>query len=273
MEQIVMNLAVNAQDAMPGGGVLTIETANVDLDAHYANTHIAVTPGPHVMLTVTDTGTGMTPQVLARLFEPFFTTKEVGKGTGLGLATVHGIVTRNGGSIDVSSEIGSGTSFQLYFPRADDTGTGLEGPATTPPRGGTETVLVVDDAEGLCDLARRLLQRQGYTVLVARNADEALRLFESDPSIDLLLTDVVMPSTSGPELAGELVQRRRALKVIYMSGYTESEEAVVQRGVLNPGIAFLHKPFTSDALERKVRDVLDGQVSGSVRPAEPAIVQ
>jgi signal transduction histidine kinase len=257
VEQVVMNLAVNARDAMPAGGTLTIETANVDLDENYPKTHLGVTPGPYVVLTVSDTGTGMTPEVQARLFEPFFTTKELGKGTGLGLATVHGIVMRSGGSINVYSEAGRGTSFKVYFPRAD--GAGAAAPARPPvvarPRDVTQTVLVVEDAEGLRELAKRLLLRLGYTVLVAANADEALHLFDQHVSIDVLLTDVVMPGASGPELTRRLVERRPSLKVIYMSGYTE--EAIVQHGVLQPGIAFLHKPFTSDTLGRKIREVLD----------------
>jgi two-component system cell cycle sensor histidine kinase/response regulator CckA len=256
IEQIVLNLAVNARDAMPIGGTLTIEITNVELDDHYAKAHVAVTPGPYVALTVTDTGSGMTPEVQARLFEPFFTTKEVGRGTGLGLATVHGIVTQSGGSINVSSEIGKGTSFQVYFPRAD----GAEMVVDVPPpvsrqRVGGETVLVVEDAEGLRLLATKLLERLGYTVLVAAGADQALQLFEEHPSIDVLLTDVVMPGVSGPELTKRLVERRPALKVIYMSGYTD--EAIVHHGILDPGIAFLHKPFTSETLGGKIREVLD----------------
>jgi two-component system cell cycle sensor histidine kinase/response regulator CckA len=257
VEQIVMNLAVNARDAMPNGGTLTIETANVTLDEHYAAAHFAVTPGPYVALSVTDTGTGITPEVQARLFEPFFTTKEIGKGTGLGLATVHGIVTRCGGSVGVYSEVGRGTTFKVYFPAADVT---KLSPETVPPlarhrRAGGETILVVEDAEDLRVLTMRLLQRQGYTVLLAADADEARRLFEQEPAIDLVLTDVVMPGTSGPDLTRHLVGQRRSLKVIYMSGYTE--EAIVQHGVLRPGIAFLHKPFTAETLGRKIRDVLD----------------
>jgi two-component system cell cycle sensor histidine kinase/response regulator CckA len=257
VEQIVMNLAVNARDAMPKGGTLTIATTNVELDEDYAVTHVGVTPGSYVTLTVTDTGTGMTPEVQARLFEPFFTTKEVGKGTGLGLATVHGIAKQSGGSVGVYSELGNGTSFHVYFPRAEAAGMVADAkqPVTQRPSV-EETVLVVEDAEGLRELARRLLQRQGYTVLVASNADEALQLFEEHPSIDLLLTDVVMPGASGPELTRQLVERRPALKVVYMSGYTE--DSIVQHGVLKPGIAFLHKPFTSDTLGRKLREVLDG---------------
>jgi PAS domain S-box-containing protein len=256
LEQIVLNLAVNARDAMPQGGTLTIETANVELDEDYAKTHLDVKPGPYVVLTMSDTGTGMTPEVQARLFEPFFTTKELGKGTGLGLATVHGIATRNGGSVNVYSEIAKGTSFKVYFPRADAAEMVVAvRPPVSPRHNGTQTVLVVEDADGLRELATRMLQRLGYLVLVAADADEALRLFDGNASIDVLLTDVVMPGASGPELTRQLVQRRPSLKVIYMSGYTE--ETIVHHGVLKPGIAFLHKPFTSDALGQKIREVLD----------------
>ena len=256
VEQIVMNLAVNARDAMPGGGTLTIETANVELDEHYAATHLSVKPGPYVALTVADTGTGMPPEVQARLFEPFFTTKQPGKGTGLGLATVHGLVAQSGGSVHVYSEVGKGTSFTTYFPRADAEGVVAGAPPIVDrPLAGTETVLVVEDLEGLRELAKRLLQRQGYAVLAAANAEEALRLFEQHASIDVLLTDVVMPGATGPELTRQLVAQRPELKVIYMSGFTE--DAIVHQGVLDPGTAFLHKPFTSETLGRKIREVLD----------------
>lgn len=198
----------------------------------------------------------MTPQVQARLFEPFFTTKEPGKGTGLGMATVHGIVKQSGGSVGVYSEVGKGTSFKVYFPRADSAEMVVEDQAPAArPRAGTQTVLVVEDADELRELAKRLLERQGYTVLNAANADEAVRLFAEHSSIDVLLTDVVMPGASGPELTRRLVEQRPGLKVIYMSGYTE--DAIVQHGVLKPGITFLHKPFTSDTLGRKIREVLD----------------
>jgi two-component system, cell cycle sensor histidine kinase and response regulator CckA len=191
------------------------------------------------------------------VFEPFFTTKEVGKGTGLGLATVHGIVSRSGGSVAVSSELGKGTAFKVYFPRADAAEMVGDAPPPAPrPRAGAETVLVVEDAEGLRLLATRMLQKQGYTVLVAANAEEAVQLFEAHPSIDVILSDVVMPGASGPELTRRLVESRPGLKVIYMSGYTD--EAIVHHGVLDPGLAFLHKPFTSEALGRKLREVLDG---------------
>jgi PAS domain S-box-containing protein len=254
MEQIILNLAVNARDAMPTGGTLTIETANIELHQHDGTTCFALKPGPCTALIVSDTGTGMSPEVRARLFEPFFTTKEIGKGTGLGLATVHSIVKQSGGRVDVSSEVGRGTSFTMYFPRADVVETVNARPAVQT-RVGAQTVLVVEDAEGLRALARRLLERQGYRVLVAANADEARRLFDRNPSVDVLLTDVVMPGASGAELTRRLIEQRPALKVIYMSGYTE--ETIVHQGVLNPGIAFLHKPFTSETLGRKVREVLD----------------
>jgi CheY-like chemotaxis protein len=235
---------------------LTIATANVELDEYYAETHLAVKPGDYVALRVSDTGTGMTPEVQSRLFEPFFTTKEVGKGTGLGLATVYGIVTASGGSVGVYSEVGKGTVFNVYFPRAQ----AAEGPVVAPPpgnrsRAGGQTVLLVEDADGVRELTKRLLQRLGYTVLVAANADQAIRLFNEHSSIDLLLTDVVMPGASGPELTTRLVGERGALRVIYMSGYTE--DAIVQHGVLKPGIAFLHKPFTSETLGRKIHEVLE----------------
>jgi PAS domain S-box-containing protein len=254
LEQILMNLAVNARDAMPAGGTLTIETASVELDAHQALTHGPVAAGPYVRLTVTDTGSGMAPEVQARLFEPFFTTKAAGQGTGLGLATVHGIVTRNGGGISVSSTAGRGTSFHVYLPRSPS----LELVAASPAAragAGVETVMVVEDVKGLRALTKRLLQRQGYTVITAAGAEEALQLFDQHASVDVLLTDVVMPGASGPELTRQLVARRPGLKVVYMSGYTE--EKVVHHGILDPGIAFLQKPFTSEELARKIREVLD----------------
>jgi CheY-like chemotaxis protein len=254
--QIVLNLSVNARDAMPMGGTLGIETANVELDEEYARLHIDLDPGWHVVLTLTDTGTGITPEVQARLFEPFFTTKEPGKGTGLGLATVHGIVKGSGGSVQVYTELGKGTAFKVYFPRATGEEIAVEAPRpVAQPRSGNFTVLVVDDAEGLRELVQRLLQREGYRVLIAGNATEALQVVEQGPPIDVMLTDVVMPGASGPELTAMVLERHPSLKVIYMSGYTE--DAIVQHGVLRPGIAFLNKPFTSDALARKVREVLD----------------
>jgi PAS domain S-box-containing protein len=256
LEQIVLNLAVNARDAMPNGGTLTIETANVELDESHASTQFPVKPGRYVALTVSDTGTGMSHVVQARLFEPFFTTKELGKGTGLGLATVHGIVMRGGGSIAVRSELGKGTSLTVYLPQATVSDAAAEASvATVRPKSTGESVLVVEDADGLRALAKRMLERQGYTVLLAANAREARVVFERNPSIDVILTDVIMPGGSGPELTKRLVALRPDLKVIYMSGYTDA--AISRHGVLDPGIAFLHKPFTAETLGRKLREVLD----------------
>jgi len=256
IEQIVMNLAVNARDAMPLGGTLIIETADIELDEHYARMHPSVRPGSYVSLTVSDTGTGMTPQVKSHLFEPFFTTKDIGRGTGLGLSTVHGIVTRSGGTVTVYSEVGAGTTFRVYFPRVDDADIShVTPPAAATRRSTGETILIAEDAPELRQLTKRLLEKHGYRVLVAADAIEARKIFERGESIDLLLTDVVMPGDSGPALMQQLVERWPALKVIFMSGYTES--TIVHDGVLNPGIAFLHKPFTSEALARKVREVLD----------------
>jgi len=256
LEQIVLNLAVNARDAMPKGGRLTIGTANVEPDECSMKANFSGTPRPCVALTITDTGTGMTPEVKARLFEPFFTTKGVGKGTGLGLATVHGIVARTGGSITVDSELGKGTSFTVHFPMADPAEQVVAAPAhVARAAAGVQTVLVVEDAAGLREVTRRLLERLGYSVLVAANADEARALFEQNPSIDLLLTDVVMPGASGPELVVQLMERRPTLKVIYMSGYTD--EAIVHHGILDSGVAFLQKPFSSETLGRTLREAFD----------------
>ena len=254
-EQVVMNLAANARDAMPHGGTLTIETASVALDAHDAKAHPNVKEGSYVVLAVSDTGTGMTPEVQARLFEPFFTTKEPGKGTGMSMATVHGIVMRSGGSFAVSSEVGKGTTVKVYFPSTDIVESAAAVASAARLHFGGETILLVEDSEGLRELAQRLLARQGYTVIVASSAEEALQLFDENVVIDLVLTDVVMPGASGPALARQLMEKRPGVKVIYMSGYTE--DVITQHGVLQPGIAFLHKPFTSDTLGRKIRDVLD----------------
>ena len=241
LEQVVMNLAVNARDAMPHGGTLTLTTSTLERNS--------------ALLTVSDTGTGMPPEVRARLFEPFFTTKEAGKGTGLGLATVHGIVLRSGGTVKVSTELGRGTSFEMNFPRSEAGEPVTEAAPRGPPPGGTETVLVVEDAEGLRALTKRLLERKGYRVVVAADSAEALRVFKQNASIEVVLTDVVMPGGSGPELTRQLLELRPGLKVVFMSGYTEG--AISHHGVLDPGIALLHKPFSSETLGLKLREVLD----------------
>ncbi len=257
MEQVLMTLAVNARDAMPRGGRLTIETANVDLDVTYARSRPGVQPGPHVMLAVSDTGHGMEPEVLGHIFEPFFTTKEAGKGTGLGLATVHGIVKQSGGHIFVYSERGQGTTFKIYLPRV-----GAEKVAETPatPQAeehrGSETVLLVEDEESLRGIVRECLEASGYNVIEARNAGHALELGDGHPaSIHLLITDVIMPGMSGSQLAAAFTASHAETKVLYMSGYTD--DAVVLHGVLAADVSFLQKPFTTEALARKVREVLD----------------
>ncbi len=259
IEQVIMNLVVNARDAMPQGGRLTIETATVEMTT--ANRHGQSLKGParYAMLAVSDTGCGMDAQTQARIFEPFFTTKEVGKGTGLGLSTVYGIVEQSGGHIDVSSEIGRGTTFKLYLPRVDEA-VAERGRDTVPaslPRG-TETVLIVEDEPGVRALARDTLRMRGYSVLEARHGIEALVIGSQHPgTIHLLMADVVMPQMNGREVAERLLRVRPEVKVLYMSGYTE--DAIVHHGVLTPGTNFLQKPCTPDALADKVREVLDAQ--------------
>ena len=256
IEQVLLNLAVNASDAMPNGGWLTLATSNVTLDEAYARTHAEVEPGPYVMLSVSDTGHGMTAEVQAHIFEPFFTTKEVGKGTGLGLATVYGIAKQSGGHITVYSEPGHGAVFKLYLPRVEEApGTAEPARPTEITRRGSETVLLVEDDEPLRTLAREILSIQGYTVLDATSPSEALRLADAHPGpIHLLLTDVVMPQMNGRQVADHLLAARPGLKVLFMSGYTDA--AIVEHGVLEPGTHFLQKPFTPDGLSRKVREAL-----------------
>ncbi len=256
IEQVIVNLAVNARDAMPDGGKLTVETANVDLDEAFAQAHLGSVPGSYALLAVTDTGAGMDATVRAHLFEPFFTTKEVGKGTGLGLATVYGIVKQSGGYISVYSEPGRGSSFKIYLPRIATPADAPPGPQKSGPAPGSETVLVVEDEAAVLTLSRRALEAQGYVVLAASDPAAALRVVERHGGmIHLLLTDVVMPGLSGRELADRLTAQRPGIRVLYMSGYPG--DAVVQHGTLPSGSAFLQKPFSPDGLARKVRDVLD----------------
>jgi PAS domain S-box-containing protein len=257
IEQVVMNLAVNARDAMPSGGTLTIDTENVELSQTYALTHLGASVGPHVMITVSDTGLGMDPKILARIFEPFFTTKEVGKGTGLGLATVFGIAQRAGGSVDVVSQVGVGTTFRVYFPRVAARTVAPE-PAVEPTNlRGTETILLVEDEVQVRAVASTILRRNGYLVLEANSAREALRLSADATHIDLLLSDVVMPEMSGLELAQRLSRLRPTMKILCMSGYTEDNR--IRHEVVEGDIAFLQKPFTGESLRRKVRLVLDAR--------------
>ena len=257
IEQVVMNLAVNARDAMPGGGKLVVETANMELDEAYARQHPGAKPGRYVMLAVTDSGMGMSSETLAHIFEPFFTTKEVGKGTGLGLATVYGVVKQSGGYIWVISEIGKGASFQIFLPRVEESA--APNVARTVPAEnlqGTETILLVEDADALRKLARSFLVDHGFQVIMASDGEEAVEVARNhNGRIDLLLTDVVMPGMNGRLLADRLLSKWPGLKVVFISGYTDS--FIAGHGVLEPGTQLLHKPFTEDALIRKIREVLD----------------
>ena len=257
--QILMNLAGNARDALPDGGTLTVQTANVVLDEDAVHDHPGTRPGPHAMLAVSDTGDGMDEETLRHVFEPFFTTKPVGEGTGLGLATVYGIVQQSGGSIWAYSEPGMGATFKIYFPAA---GVGIEAKAVIAARAvavaaGTETILVVEDEEAVRSLVTRLLERAGYRVLVAPSPDLGEALAASYPgSIDLLLSDVVMPGRNGPALAERVRATRPGIRTVFMSGYTE--DVIIHRGVLEGGMAFVGKPFSAEELLGKVREVLDG---------------
>jgi len=266
IEQAIVNLALNARDAMPKGGRITVETANVHLDENYARTHMGVKPGDFVMVAVSDTGHGMDAETRRRLFEPFFTTKEKGKGTGLGLASVYGVVKQLGGDIWVYSEPGQGTTFKLYFPRIAETASlPAVSPAESDRAPSTETILVVEDEEAVRDLTVKILRKLGHTVLAAAGGAEAIEIAKSySGPIALLLTDVVMPNMSGRQVADHLLKLRPDLKVLYLSGYTDN--TVIHHGVLDHGVEFLPKPFSREALARKIRDVL-----GTPPPPPPAL--
>jgi two-component system, cell cycle sensor histidine kinase and response regulator CckA len=256
IEQVIMNLVVNGRDAMPGGGKLTIETTNTLIE----ESHLALYPfmhtGPFVRLAIRDSGVGMTPEVKAHLFEPFFTTKAPGEGTGLGLATVYGIVKQSSGFIVAESEVGHGAVFEVYFPRILEKTAAMNAPSATP-KGGTETVLLVEDDPQVRKVTVRTLLAGGYRVLVASNGREALDVAarELEGALDLLVTDVIMPGMNGRAVADELRRVRSDLRVLYVSGYTR--DAISEAGVLDSGIEFLQKPFTAAALLDRVRAVLD----------------
>jgi CheY-like chemotaxis protein len=255
IEQIVMNLAVNARDAMPSGGKLTIETANDELDGAFVQGHPDVAAGPYVRLVVTDTGSGIAKDIQPNIFEPFFTTKELGRGTGLGLSTVYGIVKQSGGHVSVYSEPGQGAAFRVYFPRVDAPADPVAPLSTAMPEG-DETVLLVEDEEMLRAVTREMLEMCGYSVLEAANGNEALRVARGfEGPIALVITDVIMPGLSGPETADQLTLVRGGVKVLFVSGYTDD---ALSRRVIPPHVALLQKPFTAGALARKVREVLDG---------------
>jgi CheY-like chemotaxis protein len=260
IEQLLMNLVVNARDAMPQGGTLTITTANVVLDGEFTRRHVGAVPGRYVSLTVQDTGCGMTPDVLARVFEPFFTTKEPGKGTGLGLSTVDGLVKQSGGYITVESTRGVGSTVTTYLPRVDELVESAAGrPRSVQTLEGTETILLVEDDAGVRNLMRKVLERYGYMVLQARDADHAIAIEDGyRGAIHLLVSDMIMPKLSGPELAQRIVRRRPAIQVLFVSGYASRE--AIDLGVSSQNASFLQKPFRREALAQKVRERLDGHV-------------
>jgi two-component system cell cycle sensor histidine kinase/response regulator CckA len=255
IEQVIMNLAVNARDAMPKGGVLTLETASVEVDQAYSRTHLAARPGRYVRLLVRDTGIGMDEKTLARCFEPFFTTKPTGQGTGLGLATVYGIVKQSEGAVEIKSQVGKGTTVMIYLPPFEAAReVQAAAPAVRPVPRGTETILVVEDETVVRTLIRKIIEQHGYTVVDAVSGPEALAVARQIGPIHLLVTDVVMPEMSGPELCSLLTESRPDLKVLYLSGYTED---AVARSRVEQGATLLQKPFTPEELALKIRDILD----------------
>jgi signal transduction histidine kinase len=258
LESAILNIAINARDAMPGGGKLTIETANSYLDEAYCRQNPEIEPGQFVLVAITDTGTGMPPEVVARVFDPFFTTKPTGKGTGLGLSQVYGFVKQSKGHIKIYSEANAGTTVKIYLPRFTGDARDIKPVAAMPMRTGgrDETILVVEDDPLMCKLACDALDELGYTVLQASNAAAALAILDQEPNIKLLFTDVVMPDVNGKKLAEEALRRRPSLKVLFTTGYTAN--AVVHGGVLDPGVQFISKPYTLDQLATKVRSVIDG---------------
>ena len=282
IEQILMNLAVNARDAMPQGGTLTLETSNVDLDEAFVRLNPGTAVGPHVLLAVMDTGLGMAPEVRKRIFEPFFTTKAVGSGTGLGLATVYGIVKQSAGYISLETAPGRGTTFRVYLPRAIKAPDEAEWPEEALPHSPqppvppddrpTETILLVEDEDVVRDLAREVLEGRGYSVVAARHAGEALLIAERHPGpIHLLLTDVVMPHMGGRELAERVAPLRPGIRVLYVSGYTDDE--VLRHGVMEDEVAFLQKPFTAEALLERVRGLLDDGMEASGKPVAEEVLE
>jgi len=257
VEQVIMNLVVNARDAMPNGGKIIIETRDAYLDESYCRFHPSVKPGRYVMVAVSDTGMGMDATTQLHIFEPFFTTKEQGKGTGLGLATVYGIVKQSKGNIWAYSQLGKGTTFKTYFPRVEEAVEAVKiSRERVEPLRGSETILLVEDSEALRELAQALLEQNGYKVLVAEGSKEAIELTERlDEEIHLLLTDVVMPGINGRELANRLKTKHADMKVLYTSGYTR--DVIVHNGVLELGMSFIEKPFSEEALMHELREVLD----------------
>ena len=258
LQQVIVNLAVNARDAMPQGGRLTLDTSDVVLDAAFARHHPSVRPGPHVRLSVTDTGHGMDAATQKRVFEPFFTTKPLGQGTGLGLATVYGIVKQSGGTIWVESEIGKGTTFTVYLPSTEDVAEADADAIESRVPGGTESILLIEDESPVREFVYRVLSRRGYTVHAVANPLKALDYAEAHRApIDLLFSDVMLPEMSGRAVVTRMQQWHPESAVLFMSGYTD--HAIVHDGVLDPGTAFLQKPFSADALARTVRAVLDAR--------------